>query len=94
VEGKCTICKTPVSECYELCPGCFALLKPVRVFSSCGPCLNYYRMVRENKTTFTVVFKNGSGYSLERYSKGLVHESPCLSCQNHPETQYPDGYMD
>lgn len=91
---KCTLCKRELPEYSALCHECFEKRPRVRVFSRCGPCLRQYRHVRTNRTTVTVAFRNGSGYSLERAYKGSVHEEPCPSCEDHPRTQYPDGYMD
>lgn len=92
--SKCTLCKCPLPDYSQLCHECFEQLVPVRVFSRCGPCLTQFRRVRTNRTTVTLGFKNGSGYSLDRAYKGSVHEEPCPSCEDHPNTQYPDGYMD
>ena len=94
MSGKCTLCKKEVAPFYDLCATCFGNLKPVRISSMCGPCLTYYRKVKENRTTITVAFQNGSGRSCERVHKGFVHEEPCSSCTDHPKTQYPNGYMD
>jgi len=94
MNGKCTLCRQPVGGSYDLCRDCFEKLEPVRVASSCGPCLTYYRQVRENRSTVTVAFQNGSGYTTDRVSKGLLHREPCRGCADAANTMYPDGYMD
>ena len=65
----------------------------VRVFSSAGPCLRFYEFVKENKKTVTLRYKNGDNYSYRREVKSWVHTEPCSSCSDHPQTQYPNGYM-
>ena len=67
-------------------------LPVVRVSSPAGPCFKNRRLVRKNRTSYTVATKNGSGVMTDRvYS---VHTEPCSRCTDHPETVYPFGYMD
>ena len=89
MNGKCTLCRKAVASGYDLCGACFEGLKPIRVASAYGPCLRYYRFVRENRTTVTVAYKNGSGHTLDRVSKGLVHRNPCNGCTDHAKTSSP-----
>ena len=72
----------------------FETLKECRVFSVVGPCLTGYRILRENRKTFTLASVNGRGISTDRHHAWRVHTEPCVSCQDHERTQYPDGYMD
>ncbi len=72
----------------------FEALPKVRVFSPVGPCLNYFRFVKWNTKTGTVVFWNGNEPSYRRFVKCWIHFEPCSSCVDHPHTQYPYGYMD
>ncbi len=72
----------------------FERLEPVRVFSPCGPCLTQYRFIRENRMTVTVAFWNGDHVAFERFYKCSVHKEPCVSCTDHSQSQYRDGYMD
>ncbi len=66
----------------------------VREFSPVGPCLILGELVRE--TACYYVFRDRSENDVRRIAKkpGLVHLEPCVSCRDHPSTQYPDGYMD
>lgn len=70
----------------------FEKFPEVRVFSACGPCLTGYRLVRQNAQSATVAFWNGSHPDIERVF--AVHAEPCVSCRDHPNTQYRNGYMD
>jgi len=72
----------------------FEKLPKVRVFSSVGPCLTFYRFVKENKKTVTVAYWNYDHVAFERKPKSWVHFEPCRNCEDHPKTQYPYGYMD
>jgi len=72
----------------------FEKLPPVRVWSPVGPCLTFYRLWKENKKTYTLVFWNGDRPAYERVPKFKVHTEPCTSCTDHPQTMYPNGYMD
>jgi hypothetical protein len=90
---KCRVCKTnEISEHYDICLDCFEKLPRVRVSSPVGPCLTNRRLVRVNRTTCTVAFRNGEYASTERETKGLVHGEPCSCCTDHEHTQYPMGY--
>lgn len=63
--------------------------KTIRKFSMIGPCLtsSYGRVFKETP----LFFINQDGY---RFSKRDYHLDPCLRCEDHPKTQYPDGYQD
>ncbi len=71
----------------------FEKLPRIRVFSSAGPCLRLYRLVKRNKKTATVAYKNGDSIDTKRVSLVYVHTEPCRCCTDHPDTMYPDGYM-
>lgn len=86
---KLPCCSRPPRNHVEL-----SLLPAVRVFSMAGPCLTMYRLVKANRTTYKLAYRNGDGVSLENVHKGSVHIAPCPSCTDHPRTQYPHGYMD
>ena len=72
----------------------FEALPRVRVFSPVGPCLTFYRLLRTNRKTCTLAYWNGDHISTERIYKDWVHTEPCRSCMDHPQTMYPNGYMD
>jgi hypothetical protein len=74
------------------------MVRTVREFSAAGPCLTLGELVRETPR-FYVIKPRPNGYGEEperRVGKrgGLVHCEPCRCCLDHPETQYPDGYLD
>jgi hypothetical protein len=67
----------------------------VRQFSPCGPCLTLGTLTKDLPKSYrfndhygrTGIVRKG-----EFWSK--VHIEPCPSCLDHPQTQYPNGYMD
>ena len=96
---RCQLCRRPSEHKWsEVCESCFARLTPVRVFSRVGPCLTGYRIVRRNKKSVTVAWRNGGDSPgrgwLETERVHAVHETPCRSCKDHPESQYRDGFYD
>ncbi len=74
----------------------------VRDFSAAGPCITLGLFVKRTKKF--IVYREwlgGDRYSDKlsrvgghRVALDLVHTSPCPSCRDHAETQYPNGYMD
>lgn len=70
----------------------FERLPRVRVTNNAGPCLTSYRLVRRNRVTATVAFRNGEGYSIRSFSLGAIHRETCSLCPG--ERSYPNGYMD
>lgn len=69
----------------------------VREFSRCGPCIRLGELTK--RTVATIYYRNTvTGEPGRRggraVARGLVHTEPCRSCRDHPETMYPDGYMD
>jgi len=76
----------------------------VRNFSTYGPCIPQGRLIRETaeflifadertwdgQTTLTE--RRISKRAPDHYSP--AHIEPCPSCEDHPQTQYPTGYMD
>lgn len=77
--------------------------KTVREFSKAGPCLALGRLVRETKQFYVFnPWRGGDKYEdrerritkrTEKRWSG-AHVDPCPSCRDHPQTQYPNGYMD
>ena len=68
----------------------------VREVSRAGPCITLGTLVRKTASTLYYrdrlnVVSHRSGRAVEC---GLVHTLPCRSCRDHPNTSYPDGYMD
>lgn len=68
----------------------------VREFSRCGPCIELGELVERTAKTISYRIKD---YGIARrggraVKSGLVHIEPCRSCRDHPETSYPNGYMD
>ncbi len=80
----------------------------LRRFSPAGPCLTLGRLVRETAKFYVYLAgRNGTSGpaaemiehriikdSREPYRYSGAHVEPCLSCTDHPQTQYPNGYMD
>ena len=62
----------------------------VRVVTLAGPCITA-TVIRRNRTTYTVAFCF-PGYP-QRKPHSSVNDTPCLCCEDHPQTQYPDGYI-
>ncbi len=73
-----------------------AVGRTLRRFSTAGPCLTRGVVVRE--TAKFLVYRDRWSQGAERRVKKdgerLVHTRPCVSCTDHPKTQYPHGYMD
>jgi hypothetical protein len=70
-------------------------LKVAREFSPCGPCIEKGLVVGETAKFFTLFDQNGPNNFFEfKLSKARVHTEPCISCEDHPNTHYPNGYMD
>ena len=70
----------------------FEALPRVKVNSSAGPCLSFYRFLRGNKKTTTVVFQNGDGYTSRLVRSRDVHTALCSLCSGGDS--YPRGYQD
>lgn len=69
----------------------------VRQFSACGPCLSLGKLLRSTPR-FRVFneWRGGGDFTgrERRIACASVHLDPCPSCTDHPQTQYPNGYMD
>lgn len=66
----------------------------VRKFSMVGPCLHLGEVIRETPS-FLIYSSRRHGGAEKRIKKDgerLVHTSPCHSCVDHAETNYPNGY--
>ncbi len=63
----------------------------VRVFSPCGPCLPRGELIRTTGKFYVYRDRHGDE---RRISCTKAHIEPCRSCDDHPETHYPNGYMD
>ena len=66
----------------------------VRRFSMCGPCILEGQLVRETAGFHVLDASRGGISKSTRVAKGGHHLEPCRSCQDHPQTSYPNGYMD
>jgi len=74
----------------------------VRQFSRCGPCLTLGKLVKETPGFFVYdEWQGGDRFEgRKRVAKPREgrwsgnHIEPCSSCRDHPQTQYPNGYMD
>lgn len=74
----------------------------VRQFNRAGPCLTLGKLVKETAQFY--VFDEWCGGNVfvgrRRVAKKLDgrwspnHVEACPSCRDHPQTQYPNGYMD
>ena len=70
----------------------FERLPRVRIINNAGPCLTGYRRLRNNRTTVSVIYRNGDGYSVKRVRAWAVHDGACSLCPGG--ASYPNGYMD
>lgn len=75
----------------------------VREFSPVGPCLTLGLFVKRTaKFIFYREWKGGDTFADKVSRAGgwkvnggdYIHTAACRSCRDHPETQYPNGYMD
>lgn len=63
----------------------------VREFSTIGPCLTVGESAGETEKSLLYF----DGNKVRRVKKSWrYHVEPCVSCRDHPRTQYPEGYMD
>lgn len=77
-------------------------MKTVRAFSIAGPCLTLGRYVGETPQFYVYdEWRGGDNYGGRKRVKkrteahySAAHVEPCSSCEDHPNTQYPNGYMD
>lgn len=63
----------------------------VRVWSPCGPCLPKGELIRTTGKFYVYRDRHGDE---RRISCTKAHVDPCKRCEDHPETDYPNGYMD
>lgn len=67
----------------------------LREFSTVGPCIRLGEVIKQTATSVTYrdllsgAISRRGGYRLEC---GLLHTTPCVSCRDHQNTQYPNGY--
>ena len=76
-------------------------MKTIRRFSMAGPCITLGEVVRETEHFY---FYRGSRVAIagdtsdilkvKKDGERLVHSIPCVSCRDHTQTQYPNGYED
>lgn len=72
----------------------------VRKFSMAGPCIPLGTLVSESAKFFCYQPRGRNGYDAtpkaKRISKSgdFAHVVPCVSCRDHAQTQYPNGYED
>lgn len=66
----------------------------VREFSTIGPCITLGEVVKATESTISFVDRDGrkSRRSGDRVRSGLIHTTPCRSCRDHAQSQYPNGY--
>jgi hypothetical protein len=68
-------------------------MSTVRTFSPCGPCITRGQLVRQTAKFYVYASKYDG--TQKRIAKGWnAHVDSCVSCRDHPQTQYPNGYMD
>jgi hypothetical protein len=68
-------------------------MKTLRTFSAIGPCITEGELVGETAKFWLYKQAWGDG-KVRKMKKGRPHIEPCGSCRDHPQTQYPNGYMD
>jgi hypothetical protein len=69
----------------------------VREFSAAGPCLTLGELIKETACFYVFSDRNGKSGRIAKRTEARyspAHVEPCRSCRDHPETQYPNGYMD
>jgi len=69
----------------------------VRAFSAAGPCLTLGELIRETAQFYWYRDHDGRALRIRKPLPGRdapAHIEPCRSCRDHPQTQYPHGYMD
>jgi hypothetical protein len=64
----------------------------IRRFSPAGPCITLGSVLKETPKFY--VYSDRHNGRTKKVSKDRVHSEPCSSCRDHPNTCYPNGYMD
>jgi hypothetical protein len=70
------------------------MTKTVRRFSMAGPCITLGAYVKTTNKFLVYVARRTGEIKRISHAHDLAHVEPCSSCQDHPRTQYPNGYMD
>lgn len=65
----------------------------VRAFSTVGPCIVQGTLVRETSKFYCVAdrFESGRVRKIAK-TRWDIHTALCVSCREHPQSQYPNGY--
>lgn len=65
-----------------------------REFSTIGPCITLGEVISASESS--VSFRDRDGRKSRRFGErvrsGLIHTTPCRSCRDHVQSQYPNGY--
>jgi len=69
------------------------ITQTVRKFSMAGPCINLGTYIK--RTDKFLVYRDRFGHEKRiSHAHDLAHTEPCVSCRDHGNTQFPNGYMD
>ena len=66
----------------------------VREFSAIGPCITLGTFIKRTPKTIIFIDRHGDLGRVggRRVQNDMVHIVPCVSCQDHERSQYPNGY--
>jgi len=70
------------------------MTQTVREFSSVGPRITLGTLTKETAKSFCFTDREGKPGIVRKGTWGKTHIVPCSSCRDHPQTRYPNGYMD
>jgi hypothetical protein len=66
----------------------------VRESNLAGPCIPLGRLEKETASFYCYFDERPWAKCVKRIAKQKAHVEPCRRCEDHPQTQYPNGYMD
>ena len=72
----------------------------LREFNMAGPCIYLGDIVANTPKAWQIIERGWPNDTVKKLKHsaaakcGLIHDEPCRSCRDHPETSYPNGYED
>lgn len=64
----------------------------VRTFSAVGPCIPQGELIRETPKFYCFSDRFEGGRERKLGKNWSTHIVPCVSCRDHVNSQYPNGY--
>ena len=74
------------------------MAQTLREFNMAGPCIYLGDIVSNTSKAWKIIERSWPNETVKKLKRskaakcGLIHDEPCRSCIDHPESQYPNGY--